>query len=177
MASGQKKAILRTFDGHIHAGYLPGAHLLDRIDQTVALLDPAGRIAVIPMTHIRYIAFVRDFNLADRTDPERLTRKSFLARPRNEGLWLRMTFLDGDTLEGLASLDLTLLDDALTDQGLYVIPPDTRSNTQRLYIPRAALASLQILGVITTPSRVTPIPAPTRKRHHGELDLPFPDPR
>ena len=85
-----------------------------------------------------------------------------------------MTFLDGDLLEGLAPLDLSLLDDALNDHGLYVIPPDTRSNTQRLYIPRIALLVLQILGVITSPSRVTQIPATRRKRHEGELDLPFP---
>ena len=174
MGSGHKKAILRTLDGQVHAGYLPVTGLLDRLAQTISLLDPSGRIVSVPIDQLRYIAFVRDFNLADRVDPERLSRKTFLARPRTEGLWLRMTFRDGDLLEALAPLDLSLLDDAIDDHGLYVIPPDTRANTQRLYIPRIALAALQIVGVITTPSKVTPVSAPTRKRHEGELDLPFP---
>src|SRR5205823_14050842 len=76
-----------------------------------------------------------------------------------EGLWLRMTFRGADILEGLAPTDLALLDDAINDAGLHVTPPDTRSNTQRVYVPRTSLAELQLLAVITTPSRRKPLPA------------------
>jgi hypothetical protein len=114
---------------------------------------------------------VRDFNLNDTINPERLLRRTFLARPRTEGLWLRITFADGDVLEGLASLDLGLLDDAIDDEGIFLIPPDVRSNTQRLYVPRSSMATLQIVAVITTPSRTAPPARPER----DETRLPFPE--
>jgi hypothetical protein len=54
---------------------------------------------------------------------------------------------------------VSLLDDLIRDEGLQVTPPDTRSNTQRIYIPRSSLAELQLLAVITSPSRRKPLPA------------------
>jgi len=65
-------------------------------------------------------------------------------------------FTSGDLLEGLAPIDLTLLDALTEDAGLFLTPPDTRSNTQRLYVPRAAIAELHLLAVITSPSRRPP---------------------
>jgi hypothetical protein len=70
-----------------------------------------------------------------------------------------MTFRSGDLLEGLAPIDLTLTDDLIHDTGLHLTPPDTRSNTQRIYVPRTSLTELQLLAVITTPSRRKPLPA------------------
>ena len=45
------------------------------------------------------------------------------------------------------------------DSGLHVTPPDTRSNTQRIYVPRTSITELQLIAVITTPSRRKPLPA------------------
>jgi hypothetical protein len=156
MAS-RKKVLVRTLDHAIHPGYLPPSDLLalDAPD-SIDLLDLSARTHPIPLADIRTIAFVRDFNLADPHNPENLLRRAFLARPRTEGLWLRLTFAAGDTLEGLAPLDLSLLDSLLTDRGLFLIPPDIRSNTQRLFVPRTAIAALQLLAVITTPSKPKP---------------------
>jgi hypothetical protein len=72
---------------------------------------------------------------------------------------LRLIFRSGDLLEGLAPTDRSLLDALADDDGLFLTPPDTRSNTQRLYIPRAALTEVQLLAVITTPSRRQPRPS------------------
>jgi hypothetical protein len=55
-----------------------------------------------------------------------------------------MTLTDGDELEGLAANDRTLVEGA----GLLLTPPDTRSNTQRIYVPRAAIQSLEVVGLI-----------------------------
>jgi hypothetical protein len=33
-------------------------------------------------------------------------------------------------------------------EGFSIIPPDTRSNTQRIFVPRSALAELTVLAVI-----------------------------
>jgi hypothetical protein len=156
MASSRKKVVVRTVENTLHFGYLPLAGLLE--GSAVSLLDLEGRIQPLPLASIRSIAYVRDFNLQDRVDPERLTRRTFLARPRAEGLWVRLTLVGGDMLEGLAPLDLSLLDGLLADRGLFLIPPDIRSNTQRLYLPRHAIADMQILAVITTPSKPKPSP-------------------
>jgi hypothetical protein len=151
MSNSRKKVIVRRFSGDALAGYLPLAGFVR--NGQVDLLDLGGRIIPLPINDIKTVCYVRDFNLADTVNPERLTRRAFLARPRSEGLWLRMTFRSGDLLEGLAATDRGLLDGLVDDAGLFLAPPDTRSNTQRMYVPRTAISEVQLLAVITTPSR------------------------
>jgi hypothetical protein len=161
MSSAHKKVIVRRFTGETLPGYLPlSSFVHNRAPQhALDLLDLSGRVIPLILNDIKYISYVRDFNLTDTANPERLTRRTFLARPRTEGLWLRLTFRTGDLLEGLAPTDIGLLDDILNDVGLHLTPPDTRSNTQRLYVPRSSLTELQLIAVITSPSRRKPLPA------------------
>jgi hypothetical protein len=161
MSSAHKKVIVRRFTGDTLPGYLPlSAFVRNRPPQNaIDLLDLSGRVTTLLLNDIKHISYVRDFNLSDTANPERLTRRTFLARPRTEGLWLRMTFRSGDLLEGLAPTDIGLLDDLINDAGLQIIPPDTRSNTQRIYVPRTSLTSLQLIAVITSPSKRKPLPA------------------
>jgi hypothetical protein len=163
MSSAHKKVIVRRFTGETLPGYLPlSSFVLNRAPQpALDLLDLSGRVIPLLINDIKHISYVRDFNLTDTSNPERLTRRTFLARPRTEGLWLRMTFRTGDLLEGLAPTDIGLLDDILNDTGLHLTPPDSRSNTQRLYVPRTSLTELQLIAVITTPSRRKPLPTAT----------------
>jgi len=157
MSSAHKKVIVRRFTGETLPGYLPLSAFVR--NRGIELLDLSGRVIPILINEIKHICYVREFNLHDTANPERLTRRTFLARPRTEGLWLRMTFRGGDVFEGLAATDIALLDDLINDMGLHVTPPDTRSNTQRVYVPRTSLTDLQLLAVITTPSRRKPLPA------------------
>jgi len=161
MSAAHKKVIVRRFTGETLPGYLPLTGFLhNRAPQpAIDLLDLSGRVVSLLLHDIKHVCYVRDFNLNDSLNPERLTRRTFLAKPRSEGLWLRMTFRSGDLLEGLAPIDITLTDDLVHDAGLHLTPPDTRSNTQRIYVPRTSLAELQLLAVITTPSRRKPVPA------------------
>jgi len=158
MASSRKKVLVRTVDDSIYPGYLAVSGFVESESRitVVSLLDLEGRVAPIALNAVRWIAFVRDFNLDDRNDPERLTRRTFLARPRTEGLWVRLTLAGGTVFEGLTSLDIALVDGLLDDRGIFLIPPDIRSNTQRIYIPRSAIVELQVLAVITTPSKTKP---------------------
>jgi hypothetical protein len=55
-----------------------------------------------------------------------------------------MTLGDGEELEGLAANDRSLIEGA----GLLLTPPDTRSNTQRIYVPRQAIVSLEVVSLI-----------------------------
>ncbi len=176
MATSRKKVLVRTLANKVQPGYLPLSVLREKADPTsLPLLDLDGRIHPLPWETIRWIAFVRDFNLGDSTDPEQLSRRAFLARPRTEGLWLRLTLAGGDPFEGLAPTDLSFVDNLLADGGLYLIPPDIRSNTQRLFLPRHTFTDLQLLAVITTPSKSKPVPANGALANKPQPSL-FPDP-
>ncbi len=158
MSSAHKKVVVRRITNETFPGYLPLSGFVH--GGSVPLLDLEGRVITINIGDIKHICYVRDFNLNDTANPERLARRTFLARPRGEGLWVRMTFRTGDLLEGLAPTDVSLADDLIRDAGIFITPPDTRSNTQRIYVPRVSLAELQLVAVITTPSRRKPLPAP-----------------
>jgi hypothetical protein len=157
MSSAHKKVIVRRFTGETLPGYLPLSSFVR--NHSIDLLDLSGRVISLAINDIKYICYVRDFNLNDPANPERLLRRTFLAKPRTEGLWLRMTFRSGDLLEGLAPIDIALTDDLINDAGLQLTPPDVRSNTQRIFVPRTSLTELQLIAVITSPSRRKPLPA------------------
>lgn len=150
MSSAQKKVIVRHFGAPIAWGYLPQDRPVR--DGQIELIDPAARVTPLPLKQIKWIAYVRDFNLADTVSPERLDRRRFATRPRTEGLWVRLRFHDGDTLEGLVQINPSLLESLGESQGLFLTPPDTRANTQRLFIPRLALQAIEPLGLILPPS-------------------------
>ena len=118
-------------------GYLNPA----RLGQTdpIYLLTQDGEHQEIPLAKIRSIYFVREFS--DAFEPE---RKAFLSRPKLDGLWVRLRYLDGETLEGLIPNDLI----SLLDNGLQITPPDLNSTTDRIFVPRFALADVTVLGVV-----------------------------
>jgi hypothetical protein len=108
----------------------------------IEVLNTAGKVVSLEPRDVKGVYFVRDFN-----DSGDLARKTFSSRPRTEGLWIRAKFLDNDVLEGMIPADLNLQ----TAEGYMVTPPDTRGNTQRIFIPRTALSELTVLGVIGGP--------------------------
>lgn len=167
MSSARKKVIVRRWTGDTLPGYLPQSSFV--LNGSVGLLDLSGRVATLSLNEIKHICYVREFNLSDTVNPERLNRRTFLARPRTEGLWVRMTFQSGDLFEGLAPTDLTLLDDVVQDRGLHLTPPDARSNTQRIFVPRTSLSDLQLIAVITSPSRRKTRPAPSTSALQEDL--------
>jgi hypothetical protein len=147
MSLGRKKVIIRRFTRDWVAGYLPPAGFAAQ--DHVELLDLAGKVVAVRLGEIKWLCFVRDFNSGETENPERLLRKIFAGRPRSEGLWLRLKLTDGDLIEGIASNDLTMIE----GPGIFLTPPDIRSNTQRLFVPHLSIAELEIVAVISNPSR------------------------
>jgi hypothetical protein len=154
MPSSRKKAIVRKTSREWLAGYLPPTHFTH--NHQIELLGLDGKVAALPLDQVKWICFVRDFNSGEADNPERLLRKIFAGRPRSEGLWLRLRLTDGDLIEGLSANDLTLVD----AHGIFLTPPDIRSNTQRMFIPRPSIAELAIVAVIAGPSRRKPSEEP-----------------
>ena len=136
-ASTHKKVIIVLADKKPLRGYLNPVHLgqADPID----LLTPEGEHVEIPLARVRSVYFVREFS--DDFEPE---RKAFLSRPKLDGLWVKLRYNDGDTLEGVVPNDLL----SLLDNGLQIMSPDLSSSTDRIFVPRAALSEVTVLGVV-----------------------------
>jgi len=140
MPSTHKKVIVRKLDRDAVQGYVMPTSFVT--GGKLELLNTSGKLVFIDLAEIKGVYFVREFN-----DSESLNRKTFAARPRSEGLWVRLRFRDGEIIEGMMPNELTQLD----GDGFLVIPPDTRSNTQRIFVPKPALDSLNVLAVIGGP--------------------------
>lgn len=136
MPSTHKKVIVRKMDRDTVSGFV-SQHFI--VDGKLEMLNTAGNVVAIELKDIKGIYFVREFGA-----PESLSRKTFTTRPRTEGLWLRLWFRDNEVIEGMMPNDLAQLDGA----GFLINPPDTRSNTQRIFIPRTAVSGVTVLGVI-----------------------------
>jgi hypothetical protein len=106
----------------------------------VEVLDREGRLVNIPLSEVKGVFFVREFE----GNPRRAERKVFRSRPRLAGLWVRLTFKDNEVLEGVVPNNLL----AMNPLGFSLTPPDPTSNTVKLFIPRSALVGLEVLGVV-----------------------------
>jgi hypothetical protein len=60
-----------------------------------------------------------------------------------------MSFRDGEVLDGILPNNLLSWDIA----GYMVTPPESDANNQRVFVPRQALRSIQVLGVVGSPLR------------------------
>lgn len=137
MPSTHKKVIVRKHDRDSLNGFVAPADFV--VDGKLELLNTAGNVVTIDLRDIKAVYFVRDFS-----DTDLILRKTFATRPRTEGLWVRLKFKDSEIIEGILPNDLT----QNPAEGFLMNPPDLRSNTQRIFVPRAALASVTVLAVI-----------------------------
>ena len=137
--STAKKVIVRRFDRETLTGFVNPYSYLQPAN--IEVLRPDGTLVQLPYAEVKSVSFVKDFD----GDPD--TRRVFLARPKLEGLWVRMVFTDGDTLDGIMSNNLLSWDIS----GFTITPPEPDSNNQRIFVPRQALRTMQVLGVVGSP--------------------------
>jgi hypothetical protein len=141
--STHKKVLVSRFDRDTLSGFVnPQSYLLT---QGLELMTQGGSINIVPYAEVKLVCFVRDFGQGEPRKDLRL----FTTRPKLEGLWLRMYFRDGDTMDGILSNNLLQLDSF----GFSVVPPDPGFQNQRIFVPKAALSRLEVLGVVGSPLR------------------------
>ncbi|MGB0035177.1 MAG: hypothetical protein WBP79_06860 [Candidatus Acidiferrales bacterium] len=145
-ASTHKKVVVLLLDATPVQGYL-NPMMLGRAEM-IDLLTPDGEHREIALKDVKSVYFVREFTESFEPD-----RKTFLSRPKLDGLWVRLRFRDEDVIEGIVSNDL--LD--MLDSGVQLTPPDLHGNSLRMFIPRTALAEMKVLGVVGV-ARRTPHP-------------------
>ncbi len=168
MASSRKKAVVRKFSRDWVAGYLTSDLFFHQEEgsKAIELLGLDGKVVALETAQIKWVCFVRDFNSGEAANPERLLRKSFAGRPRTAGLFLRAKLTDGDVIEGIAANDLSLI----SSEGLFLTPPDTRSNTQRIWIPSSSVAELEVVAVVGGP-KPKPTPAAAQDKEDKQESL------
>jgi hypothetical protein len=137
-SSTTKKALVRRFDREPLAGYVNPFSYLQLTGIELLLAD--GNVLNIPYSDIKTVAFVRDF---DNTGE---TTRTFNTRPKMDGLWVSFEFRDGDILEGIMPNNLLQVE----AYGFLAIPPNPVRD-QRIFIPRTALRSVAVLGVVGSP--------------------------
>ena len=157
VTSTHKKVVVVFSDRTTVPGYLNPARLQPTLP--VDLLTAEGEHRPLDMKEVRAIYFVREFTA--KFEPE---RKSFLSRPKLDGLWVRLKFRDNETLEGVVPNDLL----ALLDSGVQITPPDLNGAAVRIYVPRSALLELTVLGVVGVARRKAPAPPPAQPRLFSE---------
>ena len=136
-----KKVVVRRFERESLTGFVnPFSYLQPTF---IELLKPDGALVQMPYGEVKSVSFVKDF------DGEPETRRIFLARPKLEGLWVRMVFSDGEVFDGILPNNLLSWDFA----GFTVTPPEPDGNNQRVFVPRQALRGIQVLGVVGSPLR------------------------
>ena len=152
-ASTTKKAVLRRFDREPLAGYVNPLTYLQ--PDGVELLSAQGNVSAVPYREIKSISFVRDFQSGE--EAERLV---FHTRPKTAGLWVSLQFRDGEVMEGIMPNNLLQVE----PYGFTLIPPDSYGNQQRIFIPRSALRSLEVLGVVGSPLKKRKVKAPPKEQ-------------
>jgi hypothetical protein len=162
MARSRKKIIARRLTQDWIAGYLPSDGFFHGGQIELLALD--GKIVPLDASTLKWICYVRDFNSGEIANPERLLRKTFAGRPRAEGLLVRLHLSDGDVIEGLAANEMSLV----SGEGLFLTPPDARSNTQRLWIPSSAISQFEITALVGHPRHRQPshAEAPTAEQEN-----------
>ena len=145
------------FDRETLAGFVqtPGGLEGDHVE----LLRPEGNLLQVPFAETRLVCFVRDFEGGETWRDHR----AFATRPKSPGLWARFRFRDGEWLEGILPNNLLQVEAA----GFHAIPPDPSFQNQRIFVPREAVSSVEVLGVIGSPLRRRP----ARKESEDQLKM------
>lgn len=108
----------------------------------VQLLNREGVVQNLPLEQIKLLCFVREW-----LDQPPWPRSQYAVRPRQQGLWVRFRFKDGDSVEATMPNSLSALDPV----AIVATPPEPAAGVQRVLIPRSALESFEVLGVVGSP--------------------------
>jgi hypothetical protein len=138
MPSSLKRVLVRTTEQTSIRGYVDPQTLTAGSD--LEIMSAEGQVVRVPLGTVKAVYFVSTFDVED----EPLAHKTFAARPRSGGLWIRVRFRDGEVLEGVTPNNLLEFEKS----GLTLAPPDANLYARHVFIPRSAVSSAQVLGVI-----------------------------
>jgi hypothetical protein len=148
--------VLYRFDRHPAEGIVQPATCF--LANALEVISPEGNVGQIPYLELKAVCFVSEMAAADLFS----VHQTFDRRPKTPGLWTRFLFRDGDRLDGI--LAHNLLDWPVS--GFLITPPHAGAGRQKAFLPRAALQSTELLGVVGAPRR-----ALEPRRTEGQLKM------
>jgi len=158
LTSTTKRAMARRFDRETLSGYVNPVSFLQPTG--IEWLSLGGQSLLLSYSEIKAVSFVRDFDAGVEGE-----RRVFYTRPKMAGLWVGFVLRDGERLEGILPNNLL----GIEPYGFTITPPDPFANTQKIWIPRAALQSVEVLGVVGRAARARK-PQPAPKEQIGLFD-------
>jgi hypothetical protein len=156
--STNKKVLLARFEREPVEGFVQASAGFD--GESIEVLTPSGTLLRVPVSETKAVCFVRDFEAGESWREHR----TFLARPKMPGIWVRLLFRDGDSMEGMLPNNLMMVEPA----GFSIIPPDPTFQNQRIFVPRPALREVQVLGVVGSPLKRRPA---KKSAEEGQFEL------
>src|SRR5947209_678366 len=127
----------RTFKGYTDVQHWPSAQDVDLSTNRPTLRRIGGEaVEEIPLDGVKAIFFVKSFEGKWHDD---LRFHDHLPAP--ECLWVRVTFQDGEIIEGLIGNDHNFV----VHSGFYMAPIDPEGNNWLIYVMKNKLKELQIL--------------------------------
>jgi hypothetical protein len=141
-ADVSRRVVVRYAEGRSLRGYLCGgddATAWMRDSNTLTVKTVAGSYVEVQPSEIKAVFFVRSFDGV----PDYSEFKVFAARPNGKGVWVRLHFLDGEILEGVAPNCLSTYSLPV----LYITPPDPASNNEAVLVSKRFLKEMQVLGL------------------------------
>lgn len=139
----------------------PAAFLLK---DSVEFITLDGMLQSAAYEDFKALCFVTDASRFDLFT----THNLFERRPKVAGLWTRFVFRDGDRLDGILSHNLLDWPEA----GFFITPPRAGANRQRVFIPRPALSTTELRGVVgISPAALATAQKPKPPRREDQLSM------
>jgi hypothetical protein len=151
----------RTVKGYTDAHEWPTAQEVDLRSSRPMFRRIGGEASEeIPLEGVKAVFFVKSFEGKWHDD---LRFHDHLPAP--DCLWVRVTFEDGEIIEGLIANDQNFV----IHSGFYMAPIDPEGNNWLIYVLKNKLKELQILGLRPAPKNVPVLifgRAATTEEHH-----------
>ena len=142
----KRKVILRKLNGEVLKGYVEGTPDLLTVENVTISSLTEERIQV-PKRDVKALFFVRKFS----GDKEYSEIKFFESQPKIDGLWVRLHFMDSESIEGIVANTIKFL----VEDGFYLKPPDPNSNNRLMFVVKSALKDFTVLGVQYSKGNIT----------------------
>ena len=127
-----RKVVARYWDGLLLRGYTNDFHP-SKAHLHLMSTPTAGAAALVPLSQLKALFFVKDF----AGDPSYVDERHFAKRPI--GRKIEVVFRDGEVLVG------STLNYRPDGQGFFVQPADPRSNNLRVFVTHAAIRHIRFV--------------------------------
>ncbi len=107
--------------------------------------EDGGAPVTFDLADAKAVFFVRSF----AGSPTQQDVRFFDSLTIHPHLWVRMTFDDGEVMEGRVTNGI----DLLTQNAFRLFPVDELTNNRCLFVPKASLSSFQIIGLLEEQAR------------------------